>query len=68
MTAQEKDLAKSSNSIEMMKTIPKETETKVHKQQGVRQGKSAFEELLPQALSTAKPPLASVSKTFSSGS
>ena len=29
MTAMEKDLAKSTNSIEMMKTIPKETETKI---------------------------------------
>ena len=68
MTAQEKDLAKSSKSIEMMKTIPKEAEAKVPKDEGAKRGRNAPGELLPHTFSADKPPLASVGKTFSSGS
>ena len=52
----------------MMKTIPQETEAQIKNDEGAKLGSQALRELLPQALSSDKPPLASVAKTFSSGS
>ena len=52
----------------MMKTIPQETEAQIKNEEGAKLGSQALRELLPQALSSDKPPLASVAKTFSSGS